>query len=179
MTFPAGRAVAFGLGWILSAYAVYVEYKVQHKADDEEDFVALCDIKALNASCSQVFALPVGRVLSYFGLVPEHSLFDLPNAALGMIHYTYMLLVALPMGLLSVKASASTSSQPNTVLASLTSFMVASAMASTIFLAYQLTFVLFELCVLCWTTHVINSFVFYRHFFAVDRAKVSTKTKSA
>lgn len=32
---------------------------------------------------SNVFQLPEGRMLSYFGIVPEGSLLDVPNAALG------------------------------------------------------------------------------------------------
>lgn len=39
-------------GLILSLYALYVEYKVEHKSeDDEEEFVSLCDIKSFGASC--------------------------------------------------------------------------------------------------------------------------------
>jgi hypothetical protein len=41
------------IGLILSAYAVYVEYKVEHLAPDEE-FSALCDVPALGASCRYV-----------------------------------------------------------------------------------------------------------------------------
>ena len=32
---------------------------------------------------SNVFQLPEGRMLTYFGIVPEGSLLDVPNAALG------------------------------------------------------------------------------------------------
>jgi len=38
------------LGFILSAYALYVEHKVAHLPPDEE-FAALCDIDAIGASC--------------------------------------------------------------------------------------------------------------------------------
>ncbi len=34
-------------------------------------------------SYSNVFQLPEGRMLSYFGIVPEGSFLDVPNAALG------------------------------------------------------------------------------------------------
>jgi vitamin-K-epoxide reductase (warfarin-sensitive) len=153
------RTVAAFMGLVLSVYAVYVEYKVAHKADtpDEAEFVALCDIQAIGASCSNVFTLPEGRMLSYFGLVPEHSLLDLPNAALGTIHYLYLLLLSQYMP------------KP------LTQFMIVMAFASTIFLAYQLTFVLFELCILCWSTHVINTYNFYSYMFAKSQ---TTKTKA-
>jgi preprotein translocase subunit Sss1 len=38
------------MGVILSSYALYVEHKMAHKPDEEE-FVALCDIDAIGASC--------------------------------------------------------------------------------------------------------------------------------
>ena len=44
------------VGLVLSCYAVYVEHKVSHKSDDDndEDFTALCDIEQLGASCRYV-----------------------------------------------------------------------------------------------------------------------------
>jgi hypothetical protein len=44
------------IGWVLSAYAVYVEHKVEHLSPDEE-FSALCDVPALGASCRYVKAI--------------------------------------------------------------------------------------------------------------------------
>jgi vitamin-K-epoxide reductase (warfarin-sensitive) len=162
-------AAAALLGWILSAYALYVEYRVMAHptaSDDEQPFTALCDIPAIAASCSTVFTLPQGRMLSYFGMVDHNSMLDLPNAALGMMHYTYLLLVLLP--------------RSRYMPAALTQCAVASAFVSTLFLAYQLTFVLHELCVLCWTTHVINTYIFYCYFFQTSRTSRSTnKTKTA
>lgn len=46
------RAIAL-VGLVLSAYAVFVEYKVHHLQPGEE-FTALCDIDALKASCRYV-----------------------------------------------------------------------------------------------------------------------------
>ena len=46
------------IGFILSAYSVYVEHKIhQHETldDDEGGFKALCDIDAIGASCRYVF----------------------------------------------------------------------------------------------------------------------------
>ena len=128
-------------------YAVYVELKVHNieEASKEredgfmEEYSSLCDIKSIGASCSQVFQLPQGRMLTYFGLVPEGSVLDVPNAVLGSIYYFYMLTLSsyLPR--------------------ELTYFMTLAAFSSSVFLAYQLTFVVKELCLLCWSTHVINS----------------------
>jgi uncharacterized membrane protein len=90
------------------------------------------------ASCSNVFQLPEGRMLSLFGIVPNGSALDVPNAALGVIYYTLWLLVLprLPRAMTLVVSS--------------------SALASSVFLAIQLL-ILKELCILCWSTHVINT----------------------
>jgi len=139
-------------GLILSSYAVYVEYR--HATEDPEGgdhFQALCDIEALNASCSNVFALPQGKLLSYFGIVPENSPLDLPNAALGMAHYLVLLLI-----------------KDTAALQTVVQGLVAVSFATTVFLAYTLTFIVPELCILCWSTHVINTYVLYRCFFAAS-----------
>jgi len=84
-------------------------------------------------------------MLSYFGLVPNGHFLDVPNAVLGAVYYTYILIFA-----------------GSIMPAALTKAVCCGAMASSIFLAYQLTFVIKELCVLCWSTHVINTILFYR-----------------
>jgi vitamin-K-epoxide reductase (warfarin-sensitive) len=101
--------------------------------------------------------------LSYFGLVPHDSLLDLPNAALGILYYSWILLfIDMPISLLQ----------------RLLNPMIASAaMASSLFLAYQLTFVLKELCVLCWTTHVINTLLFYNVVLRPNDKNVGGKRK--
>lgn len=77
-------------------------------------------------------------MLSLFGIVPSGSALDVPNAALGVVYYTLWLLV-LPR------------------LPKILTLVVSSlALASSVFLAVQLL-ILKELCLLCWTTHVINS----------------------
>ena len=166
-SWSAKRTLLAAAGLILSAYALYVEHRVaeeaQHQHDDApQPFVALCDIEAIGASCSAVFALPQGRMLSYFGVVPEGSVLDLPNAALGLAHYAYLLTVQAALLLLMSKKK----SRFAEAVRPLTHVAVTAALASTLFLAYQLTFVIFELCVLCWSTHVINAYTFYDHFFA-------------
>lgn len=144
---PSGVTIAAAIGLVLSVYAVYVEHMF-HTTDG--DFVALCDIEAIQASCSQVFNLPQGRMLSYFGLVPKGSVLDVPNALLGSLHYFYLLVL-----------------EPHSP-PPLTSIAVAAAFWSTVFLAYQLTFVVFELCIVCWSTHVINTYVMYKTFFGAS-----------
>lgn len=48
---PNAHSVA-SLGLLLSLYALYVEHKTTLLKDDPtEEFVALCDIRSLGASC--------------------------------------------------------------------------------------------------------------------------------
>jgi uncharacterized membrane protein len=147
------------IGLILSLYAVYVETKIH----GEEEFTALCDIEFLGASCSKVFALPEGRLLSYLRLVPPHHILDVPNAALGCMYYiAYLALhnirskqwIFLSVGL---------------------DLVVVLAFWSTIFLAITLTR-LHELCVLCWTTHVINAWLCYDRIFSRKRSQTKGNT---
>lgn len=46
---PRSQTLAVA-GVVLSLYALYVEHKTAHPADDIE-FTALCDIESLGASC--------------------------------------------------------------------------------------------------------------------------------
>ena len=93
-------------------------------------------------SSSTVFTLPQGRLLSFLGILPEGHILDVPNAALGVLYYPYILFLSKYMPSL------------------LTRTIVSVAFASSVFLAYQLTFVIYELCVLCWSTHIVNTLLF-------------------
>lgn len=148
------------LGLVLSCYAVYVEHRHTMESEDDEiePFKALCDIDKIGASCSAVFAMPQGKLLSYFGIVPHDHILDVPNAALGMIYYSIICIngfilaknnMALPLPLIKIFS--------------------ASAMASSVYLAIVLTG-LKELCILCWTTHVINTLLTF-YFFSEKATK--------
>lgn len=145
------------VGIILSCYALYVEYKTSHPTRNEdgieEEFQALCDIDSIGASCSQVFALPEGKMMSYFGVVPKDSVIDVPNAALGLIYYTIIFLSEQFL----------TSRRRTDLILYVTVALNCAAMSSSIFLATKL-FQLGELCVLCWTTHLLNSLLLIYYF---------------
>jgi hypothetical protein len=49
---PSSQKMA-AVGLLVSSYAVYVEYKMKTKTETE-DFVALCDIEQISASCRYV-----------------------------------------------------------------------------------------------------------------------------
>eukprot|EP00555_Chaetoceros_dichaeta_P015145 CAMPEP_0198261854 /NCGR_PEP_ID=MMETSP1447-20131203/10494_1 /TAXON_ID=420782 /ORGANISM="Chaetoceros dichaeta, Strain CCMP1751" /LENGTH=118 /DNA_ID=CAMNT_0043949901 /DNA_START=28 /DNA_END=381 /DNA_ORIENTATION=+ len=85
-------------GFILSIYALYVEHRMSHPPDgDDEEFVALCDIDAIGASCSHAFTLPEGRLLTYLNIVPHDHFLDVPNAVLGILYYTSIFLLEQTM----------------------------------------------------------------------------------
>ena len=94
-------------------------------------------------NCSQVFSLPEGRLLSYFGIVPNESLLDVPNAFLGLCYYTVILLAEQFL--------------TETHLVKIMTVVVNSAaMTSSVCLATKLIH-LGELSLLCcWTTHLLN-----------------------
>jgi vitamin-K-epoxide reductase (warfarin-sensitive) len=96
-------------------------------------------------------------MLSYFGLIPHGHLLDVPNAMLGTIYYAYLLFFA---------------NMRNTPSA-VTSLMIGVAFSSSVFLAYQLSFVVRELCILCWSTHVINTTLLYKHVVQAKKLKTN------
>ena len=58
MTITINNSILAIIGFILSAYSVYVEHKVEMMQEDPannnpeiEEFKALCDIEAIGASC--------------------------------------------------------------------------------------------------------------------------------
>ena len=108
-------------------------------------------------------------MLSYFGLVPQDSLLDVPNAVLGIVYYSIILLLS------SLPPPNNTNNNLNLMLQLLT----CAAFASSVFLAYQLTFVIGDLCVLCWTTHVINTCLLYLNVLAPQKSADTAATATA
>ncbi|KAL7536702.1 hypothetical protein ACHAXR_011273 [Thalassiosira sp. AJA248-18] len=147
------NAVLAIIGLILSAYSVYVEHKVEHKDDtpDGDDFQALCDIEAIGASCSAVFSLPEGKMLSFFGIVPEGHALDIPNGVLGMLFYSY---IFIRFQIIGNKQRILFTTSVNLLISTL-------AILSSAFLARKL-YIIRELCVVCISTHIINTTLWIR-----------------
>ena len=98
-------------------------------------------------------------MLSYFGLVEEGHVLDVPNAAIGLVYYTYWLLL-MP-------------SFPKMLTCGVSSL----AMMASVFLACRLL-ILKELCILCWTTHVINARLLWSAVVGVTKDKSSSSSSS-
>lgn len=158
------------LGWILSAYALYVEYKTSDLNENDNNFTALCDIPQLGASCSAVLNLPQSHLLRYFNLVQDDdSVFNVPNAGLGILYYTYMMVYLI------TRLTTPSSSTPIAFTDYLTLVVSTLALSVSLYLAYELT-KLGDLCLLCWTTHLINAILFVRMY---QRAIVGHPTPRA
>ena len=100
-----------------------------------------------------MFSLPEGKMMSFFGLVPEGHVLDVPNGVLGVVFYVYTF-VRHFLGAKTRRATVLFDGSVNMIIASL-------AMASSIFLGRKL-WIIKELCVVCLSTHVINSTIWTR-----------------
>lgn len=114
---------------------------------------------------SAVFSLPEGKMLSFFGIVPSGHFLDIPNGILGMIFYLYVLLRHITTPPLAPgPLSGLFLPQSNVIMCSL-------AFASSLFLGRKL-YLIKEICVLCLTTHILNTTLFYRaakEFFSTSK----------
>jgi len=98
---------------------------------------------------STVFRLPEGRMLSYFGIVSSGSILDVPNATLGLGYYAIWHMFLLPFFPKQIRL-----------------LVDSLALASSGFLATRLI-LLSELCVLCWSIHVINARLWWATFSSI------------
>ena len=128
---------------------------------------------AVHNVCSAVFQRPEGKLLSYFGLIPVGHVLDVPNAVLGALYYAWLLLVPhfIPKEELGGNGG-------RDLVLLITRAMAALAFATTVVLAYCLTFVVYDLCLLCWTAHAINATLVYRLVWRGDTLDVRNDARS-
>ena len=107
---------------------------------------------------SAVFALPEGKMLSYFNIVPEDSFFDVPNGVIGLVYYLFSV------------TRESLVAKENLFWNKVQIFASSLSMMSSIFLAIRLA-QLKELCVVCLSSHVINTSLFVIFFSRITAAK--------
>eukprot|EP00933_Yihiella_yeosuensis_P066788 TRINITY_DN71257_c0_g1_i1.p1 TRINITY_DN71257_c0_g1~~TRINITY_DN71257_c0_g1_i1.p1 ORF type:complete len:266 (+),score=25.51 TRINITY_DN71257_c0_g1_i1:29-799(+) len=144
-----------GLYWCLAA--LWVEVKLEQvypgfdyaNPEDPEmkSYRPFCDF-APWANCSKVLMSPPGRFLRYFGIAKQgdgiRGLIDVPNPTLGVLffacHLFYPLLLLLPIPFIPQ-------------LFYLACWFVG---VMTVWLAYNLVFVLADFCVVCVSMYVAN-----------------------
>lgn len=124
------------IGLIVSIYAIYVEMKTLGGA--------LCDLSN-RASCSKVLKSEYARLAKIFlNLRADHPL-NIPNTYFGVIFYLMVMLfdfVNIPF------------KEVFLFIASSFSFSVC------IILGYVLYFILYDFCIVCVTTYIINILIF-------------------
>lgn len=165
-----------GLWWCWAALLVEIQIDKAYPHFDyhnPEDpamtkYKPFCDF-APWATCSKVLMSPPGRFLKYFGIAKErHGFFfdkwtgdgmvekfrgaiDIPNPTLGVIffgfHLIFPVLMVLPFPLL------------NKIIAWAFFGACCGVGAMTIWLAYNLFFVLKDFCVVCVSMYVANFFL--------------------
>ena len=129
-------------GMILSMYALYVE----HKAATEDGFEAFCDISD-EVSCSKVFLSEYGRIFSHLGLIPKDSVLDQPNAFFGVVFYLLFSIISVGF---------SKSEIGKLLLLAMSSM----SMLLSAYLAYILTDILQDKCIVCFSTYICNISLF-------------------
>jgi vitamin-K-epoxide reductase (warfarin-sensitive) len=129
-------------GLFLSLYALYVEFN----AHEDENFIATCDISS-HVSCSKVFLSKYGKIFSHVGLVHYNSLLDQPNAFYGVIFYVIF-------GVLSLFTKIWPKLKSILMLLSVISMLLSS------YLSIILTFILNDVCIVCYGTYLCNIMIF-------------------
>jgi len=154
------------LGVLVSIYIIYVELHLERDAE----YKPACDIERVGASCSRVFTSEAGHLLSYFGLVPRHSILDLSNGQAGLLFYLFQ--VIWP-NLTFIPSKHRARVQ---FLAALGSSTV------SILLGYVMVNQLHEVCVVCTFVHILNLFIFINSFrwirLGVRKSAITQKSKS-
>ncbi|CAK1580201.1 unnamed protein product [Parnassius mnemosyne] len=121
------------LGILVSTYALYVEMA----AEARPDYKALCDLSE-HASCTRVLTSEFSKG---FGFAWEDSSLEIPNCVYGTLFYCIMIFL-------------STFEHP--VIVRIQFLLSLAAIASSVYLAYLLLFVLFDFCIVCVSTYLIN-----------------------
>lgn len=142
-SFIITQSILFSLfGVLISIYALIVEFN----AEANDDFEALCDVNS-RMSCSKVFLSEYGKIFSYFGVFEKDSFLDQPNAVYGVLFYlVFPIIIYFSERLPDLK----------TILLFLSTF----SMILSSFLSYILFGVLEDICLVCFTTYIINFVLF-------------------
>ncbi|XP_071944107.1 vitamin K epoxide reductase complex subunit 1-like protein 1 [Antedon mediterranea] len=146
-------------GVILSLYALYVE----NMKEINNAYTALCDINE-QVSCSKVFTSKYGRGFGIVGpILGEDSPLNVPNSLFGILFYFLQFVLG----------------QRHTVNA-VWSLIIMSVLSliGCVYLAYILTFVLHDACVVCVTTYIVNILLFIVNVLKLNVVKSIAVKKS-
>jgi vitamin-K-epoxide reductase (warfarin-sensitive) len=144
------RLLFCGMGALVSLYAIHVE----HMKELDEDFTASCDISD-KMSCSRVLTSEYGHIFSYIGLFPKNSVLDQSNAFFGLLFYIMVAFLSL-------------SSERTAFVKRISFFLGITGLGMSLILGYILSFILFDICLVCVSSYVCNTVIFIdtaREFF--------------
>ena len=120
--------IIIAIGFLLAAYAYYVEYRFEEAKRMGTSYKAACDIGIF--SCTKVFSSEFGYASQFFGL-PK-----IPNSLAGMAFYTAQLIIERKTPLLLFSS-------------------IISCIGS-VGLFYILTVKMNDFCIVCFSVYVVN-----------------------
>lgn len=127
-------------------YVLYVEHRLK-TAKPEDNYKAVCDIND-RISCSKVLS---SKYAKGFGIFNQDSIFNVSNAAYGILFYalilTLLIISSLVQGI-------------NVWITYLLVVLLVIANLGDIYLAYILFFKLKDICIVCCTLYFINALLF-------------------
>lgn len=132
------NAVVCSLGVLVSVYAYVVETRAEH----DPKYVPMCDISP-HVSCTVAFNSRYGKGMGLLQrFVSADSTLVQPNSVYGILFYFIVFLCGMPDGKRWDKVHFVLCVLPN---------------IASVYLAYILYFILYDLCVVCVTTYVLNA----------------------
>ncbi|KAK8777929.1 hypothetical protein V5799_020725 [Amblyomma americanum] len=132
------NAVVCSLGVLVSVYAYVVETRAEH----DPKYAPMCDISP-RVSCTVAFNSRYGKGMGLFQrFVSADSILIQPNSVYGIIFYAIVFICGMPDG--------KRWDQVHFALCVLSNI-------TSVYLAYILYFILYDLCVVCVTTYVCNA----------------------
>ncbi|KAL5017490.1 hypothetical protein ScPMuIL_007079 [Solemya velum] len=132
-------------GILVSSYALHVEVE----KEKNPGYRAMCDFND-SMSCSRVLTSEYGRGFGVTSLLvgKEHFL-NMRNCTLGIVFYSLQILMAVCPGYWSTQ---------------LLLYSSAVSILGSVYLAYILLFVLKDICVVCFTTYLVNGLLMYLNY---------------
>lgn len=121
------------IGFLLSAYALFVEHKFSESQRLGLSYRPMCDIGAF--SCTKVFSSEYGYLSQFLPGMPKIS-----NAIMGMLYYALELLFE---------------TRPKVLFA-----LSSLGLFASFGLFYVLTILLNDLCIVCTSIYVVNIITF-------------------
>ncbi|XP_055939527.1 vitamin K epoxide reductase complex subunit 1-like [Argiope bruennichi] len=149
-------------GLLLSIYAYHVEVK----KEEDANYTAMCDISE-HMSCTAAFSSQYGKGFGFMEhIVGKDSILNQPNSVYGIIFY----LIFMPLAEI-----------PNLTLSKIMILLAVLSNICSIYLAYILIYILYDFCIVCVSTYIVNFVLLicslFRYTFHSKRMKLYASKK--